>query len=129
MVACKVITPTNNNYTSVSSEIELKTNVKNSDEIEKVNLSCQGTGEIVSKSVGRMPVREGYVGNRKIFVLRDSGCNSVLVKESLVMSENITDKKVRCVLADGTKRAFPVAHREVSTPFFIRRVEALCMKK
>ena len=128
VATCIVITPTSNSYTFVSSEIESKTNVNSSDEIEIVNLSCQGPGKVVSKKIGGMPVREGYVGNRKVSVLRDSGCNSVLVKESLVMSENIIDKRVRCVLADGTKRAFPVAHIEVSTPFFVGPVEALCMK-
>ena len=51
------------------------------------------------------------------------------MKESFVMSENIIDKRVRCVLADGTKRAFPVAYIEVSTPFFVGPVEALCKKK
>ena len=44
------------------------------------------------------------------------------------MCENITDKNLRCILAHGTKRAFPVAHLKVSIPFFVGRVEALCMK-
>ena len=29
-----------------------------------------------------MPVREGLVGKSKVLVLRDSGCNSVLVKKN-----------------------------------------------
>ena len=75
-----------------------------------------------------MPVGEGYVGDRKVLVLRDSGCNSVLVKESLVKNEETTGENVSCVLADGTRRSFPVARVKVSASFFVGQVGALCMR-
>ena len=128
VATCIVFTPTSNLYTVAKSQIESETKVHKANEIEIVNISCQDTGEIVSKTLGSMPVREGYVGDSKVLVLRDSGCNSVLVKESLVKNEEIIGKTVSCVLADGTRRSFPVARVKVSTPFFVGQVEALCMR-
>lgn len=64
-----------------------------------------------------MPVREGNVGERNVLVLRDSGLNSVLLKDSLVKSEEMTGKAVNCVMADGSRRMFPLAWIKVSTPF------------
>ena len=75
-----------------------------------------------------MPIKEGFVGKSKVIVLRDSGCNSVLVKKGLVRDEEHTGKMVRCILADGSKRSFPVATIIVDTPYFVGQVEALCME-
>ena len=60
-------------------------------------------------------------------VLRDSGCNYAIVKESLVQKGQMTGAVLSCVLADGTKRKFPVAIIEVDTPYFVDKVEAFCM--
>ena len=127
IATCMVFTPTSNIYTLATSQMRIE-NTGEQKDVEIVNISCQGSGEIVSKSVGSMPVMEGLVGDRKVQVLRDSGCNSALVKESLVKQEEMTNKTVSCVLADGTKRIFPVACIEVNTPFFAGRIDALCMK-
>ena len=62
-------------------------------------------------------------------MLRDRGCNSVIVKEDLVQKEQMTGTSLYCTLADGTKRKFPVAKIEVNTPYFKGQVEALCMPR
>ena len=74
-----------------------------------------------------MPVREGFVGKVRVSVLRDSGCNSVLIKDNLVKAKEYTEKRVTCILADGTMRLCPVARINVSTPFYVGQVEALIM--
>ena len=50
-----------------------------------------------------MPVREGLVGKMRVYVLRDSGCNSILIKDKLVEAKEYTEKKVTCILADILK--------------------------
>ena len=66
VATCIVFTPTSNLYTVAKSQIESETKVHKANKIEIVNISCQGTGEIVSKTLGSMPVREGYVGDSKV---------------------------------------------------------------
>ena len=78
---------------------------------------------------GKMPVKKGLIGNVEVSVLRDSECNSVIVKRDLVEECQLTGKSVFCTLADGTKRRFPVAEIEVDTPYYTGKVEALCMPK
>ena len=129
VATCMVMTSTSNIYSVATSQMEIERKVGDRKKIEIINISCQGSGELVSKSVGSMPVMEGFVGDRKVQVLRDSGCNSALVKESLVEHKDFTGKTVSCVLADGTRRTFPVAQIEVNTPFFVGKIDALCMKK
>ena len=58
---------------------------------------------------GKMPVKKGLIGNVEVSVLRDRGCNSVIVKKDLVEERQLTGKSVFCTLADGTKRRFLVA--------------------
>ena len=74
-----------------------------------------------------MPVMYGYVGERKVSVLRDSGCNSAIIKETLVQNEQLKNYTQTCVLADGTVRNFPVACVKVDTPYFTGGIEVLCM--
>ena len=42
-----------------------------------------------------LPVSEGYVGDKKVTVLRDTGCTSAVVCRSLVTMDQMTDKKWR----------------------------------
>ena len=71
-----------------------------------------------------MVVVNGFVGNQKTTALRDSGCDGVVIKESLVKPEEKTDKYVTCVLLDGTVRRFQTARVQINTPFFVGEVVA-----
>ena len=73
------------------------------------------------------PIMKGFIGKVEISVLRDSGCNFVIVKENLVEEEQLTGKVAFCTLADGTKRKFPVGKLNVDTPYYTGKIEALCM--
>ena len=86
-------TPTSNIYSVATSLLGAGNNCDERKEIEIVNVFCQGSAEIVSKSVGSMPVMEGFLGDRKVQVLRDSGCKSALVKENLVKRDNLPEKE------------------------------------
>ena len=53
--------------------------------------------------------------------------NPVLIKDKLVEAKEYTEKKITCILADGTIRVCPVARINVITPFYVGQVEALIM--
>ena len=75
-----------------------------------------------------MPVETGYVGQHKVNVLRDSGCSSAFIKQSLVDPKEMTGKCKHCVLIDGTVKKVEVAKIYVETPFYNGELEVLCME-
>ena len=76
----------------------------------------------------RMPVCEGLLNDRKVQVLRDTGCSSAAVKMSLIKKHQLTGNDVTCTLIDGTQRRFPLARIQVNTPYFTGEVEAMCIE-
>ena len=91
---CIVITPSSNPCSMAHSQLETDTKVKNIYGFEIVNIVYHSLGELACREKPAMPVREGLVGKMRVSVLRDSGCNSVLVKNKLVEEEEYTGKKV-----------------------------------
>ena len=89
------------------------------------------TTEAVDKkipaAVDGMPVTYGYVGGHKVRVLRDSGCNTVIVKDSLVSKDQFTCQNHECTLIDGTTRKFPTACVDINTPYLKGKVNAICI--
>ncbi|KAL8586910.1 hypothetical protein ACOMHN_051015 [Nucella lapillus] len=77
---------------------------------------------------GSLPVEEGWIGQCKVKVLRDTGCSCGVVKASLVKEEDLTGQVQTCTLIDGTKREFPVAELVVQTPYFSGKLSALVME-
>ena len=128
VATCMVMSGTENIVTVAQSQ-------ENKSEMYSINTQTVATSMYQDKkpsckyNTANMPVTEGYIGAIKVSVLRDSGCNSVIVKEELVQKEQLTGKSISCTLADGTKRKFPVANIEVDTPYFKGQVEALCMPR
>ena len=64
----------------------------------------------------------------KVEVLRDQGCTTVLVKESLVPKYKFTGNKVQVVMANGMKFKYPEAMINVNTPFYVGETLAACLK-
>ena len=65
-----------------------------------------------------MPVLSGFLNDKKVNVLRDAGCSSVVERKELVDEKQFTGKSQRCVLIDGTVREVPVTKIVIKTPFF-----------
>ncbi|XP_071486349.1 uncharacterized protein [Diadema antillarum] len=82
-----------------------------------------------SSASGNMPVVKGVVSGREASVLRDSGCSTVVVKESLTSPGQLLGKIQRCVLLDGTVREVPVARVATDTPYYKGEVDALVMRE
>ena len=75
----------------------------------------------------KMPVVEGYMTGKKISVLRDTGCNTILVRNSLILKDQLTGLPQTCVLIDGTIKTFPIANVSLSTPYFTGNTQCLVM--
>ncbi|XP_070192575.1 uncharacterized protein [Littorina saxatilis] len=80
-------------------------------------------------SVSNMPVSKGFVEKQEVTVLRDSGCNGVIVKEDLVPTEKFTGDFKWTLMADSKCVRAPVANIQIDTPYFTGEVEAVCLKK
>lgn len=72
-------------------------------------------------------VVDGLVGEQTVKVLRDSGCDGVVIKKSLVKESQLTGATKTCLLIDRTVRRFPIAKIEIDTPYFVGEVSALCV--
>ena len=100
------------------------------DDVQSVTLQCGHKLPLLSAgcTVGaQMPVCDGMLNGKRVEVLRDTGCSTVVVRADLVNEGQYTGESQTCVLMDGTVRSVPVATVEVSCPVFSGKVNALCM--
>ena len=92
--------------------------------------ACDKHTKVTMDSV--MPVSDGIItscDDVHVKVLRDTGCSSAAIKTSLVKPNQFLDKEHLCVLIDGTVRRFPLAVVEVDTPYYVGKLEVMCMQK
>lgn len=75
-----------------------------------------------------VPVRAGRVGKRTVTVLRDTGCNTVVVRRNLIPEEDLTGTAKAVYLVDGTVKMLPEARLWMQTPFFTGQVTAFCVE-
>ena len=83
-------------------------------------------GALASEGHRQLPVTEGYVGSHKVKVLRDTGCNGIVVKEKFVKEEQFTGKTGRMILIDNTEKMAKIAIIRLDTPFLKGTYEAFC---
>ncbi|KAK3103894.1 hypothetical protein FSP39_022740 [Pinctada imbricata] len=98
---------------------------------DKVLLACGHAIPVIGgacKVCDDMPVHFGYISGKRVQVLRDSGCTSVVVKENLTSPSQLTGENRSCVLIDRTIRNFPEAVIDIDTPFYTGKVTALVMQ-
>ena len=91
-------------------------------ELTVITAACKPSRE------SKLHVVDGYVGSSKVKALRDTGCNGVVVRESLVKPEQKTGEFKTCILIDGTVRKFPTAEVQIDTPYWTGKVTVKCMK-
>ena len=70
----------------------------------------------------------GYVGDQKVKFVRDTASSITIVRADLVKPEQITDKEVTVMLADGCVKTYPIAEICISTPYYAGRILAACIK-
>ncbi|XP_040067218.1 uncharacterized protein LOC120840675 [Ixodes scapularis] len=98
--------------------------LKNGDKIPVVN---SAVGHPPKFLVENLPVVEGDMGGHKITVLRDTGCNTVVVRQSLVPKEAYTGILSPVFLLDKTVRHLPEAEIVVRTPYYTGKLTAKCV--
>ncbi|XP_077541014.1 uncharacterized protein LOC144153239 [Haemaphysalis longicornis] len=74
-----------------------------------------------------LPVVEGRIKGRRCRVLRDTGCNIVIVSRRFVDDRELTGAHRTVHLADRTARKLPEARIQVDTPYYSGEIVAGCM--
>ncbi|XP_075733060.1 uncharacterized protein LOC142775507 [Rhipicephalus microplus] len=77
--------------------------------------------------VADMPVVEGFLEDRPVHVLRDTGCNTVVVRQSLVPKQKFTGTMSPVYLLDRTVRYLPEAKVLLQCTLFTGEVLVKCM--
>ncbi|KAK8771037.1 hypothetical protein V5799_025719, partial [Amblyomma americanum] len=77
---------------------------------------------------GVLPVVEGLIAGQRIKVLRDTGCNIVIVNEDLVTKSQLTGRHRAVYLVDRSVKTLPEARIQVDTPYYRGEVLAGCME-
>ena len=75
-----------------------------------------------------LPIMSGYVRNKNVEVLRDSGCNEVIFKRELKVDAHFIAEMVYMITVNRTLIRALIARIEVNTPFYTGTMEAMCMK-
>lgn len=99
---------------------------------DKVTLVCGHELPVMSAACApdrSMPVSEGFVGSKRVTLLRDTGCSTVVVKESLLSEQQFSGLNRRCVLLNGAVLDLPVVQVTIDCPYYKGTVEGLCMKE
>ena len=72
-----------------------------------------------------MPVIEGYINQKRVNVLRDTGSDLIIVRSDLVKPEQMINKYKECRLVDKTTRKWPMAKVKLDNPYFTGTCEVL----
>lgn len=70
----------------------------------------------------QMPICAGELNNHSVKVLRDTGCNGVIIRRSLVNDDQLTGDHQVCVLADDSRIKTPIAKVNINTLYFVGEV-------
>ena len=85
-------------------------------------------GACMAEIKDNLPVSSGKIGGKKVEVLRDTGCNGVIIRRKLVDETDFTGKMEHIMTVDRTIKRAPVTKVEMDTPFYVGTVEALCLQ-
>ena len=96
-------------------------------ELPLVSAACNGTVEDLRK-LDAMPESVGLLNDRRVKVLRDTGCSGIIVRRDLVDVDDLTGEYKYCVLVDGSVRRFPIAKVDIQTRYFTGITEAMCVE-
>ena len=90
-------------------------------------VDCGACGGKKSVEDLNLPVVKGLDGDKTVNVLRDTGCEGVVVGRRLVEDSRLTGKCCLIVRIDNTVPLAEKAKIHVKTPYLSADVEALCI--
>ena len=80
-------------------------------------------------SLSEMTTVQGFVGEKPVEVLRDTGCSGVIVSKDLVPESAYTGRSQTIVMVDYSSRVVPEVKVSIDTPYYKGEVLALCVEK
>ncbi|KAH7941129.1 hypothetical protein HPB49_010257 [Dermacentor silvarum] len=91
---------------------------------------CDGTQSNATGDGGskQIPTAKGYLEGKLVTILRDTGCNTVVVKRSLIPDSKLTGSILTIRLLDQSTKSLPEAEVCIDSPFFKGQVLAVCME-
>lgn len=92
-----------------------------------VSLTCRSE-EVERELPSNLPISVGTVNQKRVRVMRDSGCTSIIVRTSLVRDEQFVQESAVCAFVDGSTHRFRVAVVDVDTEYYQGTVKAICME-
>ena len=75
-----------------------------------------------------MPLATEKAGKNEVEVLRDTGCNGVIVRRELVKEEDFTGSMGYVMAIDRTLKEAPIAKIKVDTPYYKGVTQAICLR-
>ena len=90
-------------------------------------IGCGAYGGKGSPSELNLPIAKGLVGDKTVDVLRDTGCEGVVVRRGLVVDDQLTGKYYLILRIDNTVLLAEKARIQVKTHYLSGEVEALCI--
>ena len=81
------------------------------------------------RSLSEMSTVQGFVGEKPVEVLRDTGCSGVIVSKDLVPESAYTGRIQTMVMVDYSSRVVPEVKVSIDTPYYKGEVLALCVEK
>ena len=116
--ACLILTDAVNYSQATTNEREMvKTSVGSPIKVSSVS------------SLSEMSTVQGFVGEKPVEVLRDTGCSGVIVIKDLVPESAYTGRSQTMVMVDYSSRVVPEVKVSIDTPYYKGEVLALCVEK
>ena len=75
-----------------------------------------------------MPLATGKMGENEVEVLRDTGCNGVIVRRELVKKDDFIGSMGYVMAIDRTLKEAPIAEIKVNTPYYTGVTQAICLQ-
>ena len=108
--ACLILTDAVNYSQATTNEREMvKTSVGSPIKISSVS------------SLSEMSTVQGFVGEKPVEVLRDTGCSGVIVSKDLVPESAYTGRSQTMVMVDYSSRVVPEVKVSIDTPYYKER--------
>ena len=115
--ACLILTDAVNYSQATTNEREMvKTSVGSPIKVSSVS------------SLSEMSTVQGFVGEKPVQVLRDTGCSGVIVSKDLVPESAYTGRSQTMVMVDYSSRVVPEVKVSIDTPYYKGEVLALCVE-
>ena len=116
--ACLILTDAVNYSQATTNEREMvKTSVGSPIKVSSVS------------SLSEMSTVQGFVGEKPVEVLRDTGCSGVIVSKDLVPESAYTGRSQTMVMVDYSSSVVPEVKVSIDTPYYKGEVLALCVEK